>query len=38
MLHHPEQDATVIVMANRGETESGFGSNITFEILQTLFD
>jgi D-alanyl-D-alanine carboxypeptidase len=37
MLHHPEKDATVIVMANRGETESGFGSNITFKILETLF-
>lgn len=37
MLHHPEQDATVIVMTNRGETESGFGSNIAFKILQTLF-
>ena len=37
MLHHPEQDATVIVLANRGETEQEFASAITFEIVQTLF-
>ena len=37
VLSHPEKDATVIVMANRGETESGFGSNITFKILEALF-
>jgi len=37
MLHHPEKDATVIVMANRGETESEFGSLMTFEIVKTLF-
>ncbi|MCA9861587.1 MAG: beta-lactamase family protein [Thermomicrobiales bacterium] len=37
MLHHPEKDATVIVLANRGETEQEFAGAITFEILQTLF-
>lgn len=37
MLHHPEKDATVIVMMNRGETESGFGTETTFEIINTLF-
>lgn len=38
MLHHPEKDATAIVLANRGETEQGFASAITFNILETLFD
>ncbi len=37
MLHHPEQDATVIVLANRGETEQEFASAITFDIVRTLF-
>jgi D-alanyl-D-alanine carboxypeptidase len=37
MLHHPEKDATVVVLANRGETQQEFASAITFEILQTLF-
>ena len=37
MLHHPQKDATVIVLANRGETEQEFASAITFEILRTFF-
>lgn len=37
MLHHPVKDATVIVLANRGETEQEFASAITFEILTALF-
>lgn len=37
MLHHPAKDATVIVLVNRGETEQGFASAITFEIVETLF-
>lgn len=37
MLYHPEKDATVIVLANRGETEQEFASAITFEMVQTLF-
>jgi len=37
MLHHPEKNTTVIVMVNRGETEAGFGTEMTFEIIKTLF-
>ncbi|MCA9878612.1 MAG: beta-lactamase family protein [Thermomicrobiales bacterium] len=37
MLHHPERDATVIVLANRGETEQEFASTMTFNILEALF-
>ena len=37
MLHHPEKEATVIVLANRGETEQEFASAITFAILGSLF-
>ena len=29
MLHHPEKDATVVVLANRGETQQEFASAIT---------
>jgi D-alanyl-D-alanine carboxypeptidase len=37
MLHSPERDATLVVLANRGETETEFASAITAEILQLLF-
>ena len=37
MLHHPGRGATVIVLANRGETMPEFANSITFRILDTLF-
>lgn len=37
MLHHPGRGATVIVLANRGETMQEFANGITFRILDTLF-
>jgi D-alanyl-D-alanine carboxypeptidase len=37
MLHSPQDDATLVVLANRGETETEFASKITNDILHQLF-
>jgi D-alanyl-D-alanine carboxypeptidase len=36
-VHHPEIDATVVVLVNRGGLEGGDADAIFFEIAQTLF-
>lgn len=37
MLHSPAENATLVVLANRGETETEFASKITVDILRLLF-
>jgi D-alanyl-D-alanine carboxypeptidase len=37
MLHSPEQDATLVVLANRGETETEFAGTIALDIAHLIF-
>jgi hypothetical protein len=37
MLHGLAQDATIVVLANRGETETEFAGPIALEIAHLLF-
>lgn len=37
MLHSPQDDAALVVLTNRGETETEFASLITFDLLRLLF-
>ena len=37
MLHSTEEDATIVVLANRGETETEFASKIAVDIAHQLF-
>lgn len=37
MLHAPRRDATVVVLANRGETQTEFAGPIALELLHFLF-
>jgi D-alanyl-D-alanine carboxypeptidase len=37
MLHSPQLDATLVVMANRGETETEFAGTIALDIAHLIF-
>lgn len=37
VLHSPEEDATIAVLANRGETETEFAGKIAVDIAHLFF-